>query len=155
MTLRGYQEALLSLIWIHNLLEYFYICLTHKLWEWNETGVLKVTGADRSPVWVERLVGTTHSVNQTPSPLVCLIISSRLGESMKTNTFVTRTAAATAHNSTIRAAHKAKNRKERPLQLAVSADSRQQEVYAADRNTRMRGATFLRETRAGVPLLVL
>ena len=73
---------------------------------------------------------------------------------MKTNTFVTRTAAATAHNSTIRAAHKAKNRKERPLQLAVSADSRQQEVYSADRNTRMRGATFLRETRAGDPLLV-
>ena len=138
---------------------YFYICLTHKLWEWNETGVLKVTGADRSPVsvWDERLVGTTNSVNQTPSPLVCLIISSRLGESMKTNsnTFVTRTAAATAHNSTIRAAHKAKNRKERPLQLAVSADSRQQEVYYADRNTRMRGATFLRETRAGDPLLVL
>ena len=71
---------------------------------------------------------------------------------MKTNTFVTRTAAATAHNSTIRAAHKAKNRKERPLQLAVSADSRQQEVYYADRNTRMRGATYLRETRAGDPL---
>ena len=61
-----------------------------------------MTGADRSPVWVERLVGKTNSVNQTPSPLVCLIISSRLGESMTTNTFVTRTAAATAHNSTIK-----------------------------------------------------
>ena len=49
-----------------------------------------MTGADRSPVRDERLIGTTNSVNQTPSPLVCLIISSRLGESMKTNTFVTR-----------------------------------------------------------------
>ena len=65
-----------------------------------------------------------NSVNQSPPPLVCLRVFPRLGESMKSHTFVTRLAAATADNSTIRAAHKATNRMERLLQLADNADSR-------------------------------